>query len=287
MKKLLFFLCLIPSLSFADSKISALNNDLTPANTDYLPILSNSSASNQKVTIANLLNVGATNYVSVSSVVVNYVNYSSAAVSYLAIASAPVSTDGLTKSSASVSYLGISTNSFFSGIFISTSLTTGSVFSIGTSSISARGTTDGSDAEAGKWGEIISTGLPRSTGRIMTVSNAFYSISTVTVSAGDWTLNWSCGFNNGNISTGQSCCISQTQDACCNLSTCGSIPNTLYEMQLRQGVAGLAGDDYQITGIPYRIKLSAPTIFYLVGQVGYSGGTTRGYGSMIFTRNNR
>lgn len=137
MKKFIYLIFLVPSLSWADSKVSALTEDFVGNTTNYMyQIISPGGVgASRKIKVQTLLNLsGSTNYVSYSSAAASYlgissssalsptaVTYSSASVSYLGKSSSTITE--LTKSSASVSYVGIGTYSATTGTFQKSTMT--------------------------------------------------------------------------------------------------------------------------------------------------------------------
>lgn len=100
MKRLLYGFLLLPSLLWADTKVSGLTEDLTGNSTNYIyeVISPGGTGLSRKIQIGSILNLAgnATTYLSISSATVSYLGKSSSTITEL------------TKSSASVSYLGIS-----------------------------------------------------------------------------------------------------------------------------------------------------------------------------------
>lgn len=92
MKKLLALLCLLPSLAFADTKISALTSTTTLNSVDIIPVVTNPSTtpanrviskSNLSTTLDILTNASATStYLTQSSATASYVTKSSATTTY-------------------------------------------------------------------------------------------------------------------------------------------------------------------------------------------------------------
>lgn len=154
MKKIIFFLACLPTLAFADIKVSNMTEDLQPASTDYMYIVANSTS--MKVGIGNLLNVGSTNYLAATTSATfnqtllqasSFTTFgSSMPFSYLGKSSTPWTTNGYLIFSDSVNF--------------NTSLTQLSSFTAFTSSmpLSYLGISSGPNAGSGNYWQIPSSG---------------------------------------------------------------------------------------------------------------------------------
>lgn len=106
MKKLLYGFIFIPSLLFADAKVSDLIETTTPSTTNFMYIVENSTS--MKVKLSTLLSLpgSSTSYMLLTSSG-EFVTYSSATVSYLGISSTPWTLTMLAQSSATAKYVQI------------------------------------------------------------------------------------------------------------------------------------------------------------------------------------
>lgn len=188
-------------------------------------------------------------------------------------------------SGASGDVIKASTQVFTGGnTFISSTTFSGTLLT--TSSTTLKGTTTSDNAAPGNIGEIISNSIVRSASVPMSTGVGF-SVSTVTLTAGDWDVRVSAA-----IEAGGATAISEF-DASLN-----TVPNTLSTADTEavadssgrirfindiSATPGNGSSDYLVFPT-VRVSISSTTPYYLVLQANFSISTLTGYGNIVARR---
>lgn len=175
--------------------------------------------------------------------------------------------------------LGTISNQWQTAVFSSATFTTG-LTSTGT--IHLIGTSDGSNAPAGYQGEYGSQSTTRSSALALTTGGT-RSISTATLTAGDWDVTFACGFTGTAPTTQLDCATSQTANTFPAANTL-SVPNTNGEAWTEMGLS-IATVDETVPG-PCRVRVSSngSTTLYLVARAVFGSGSASAYGSINYRR---
>lgn len=226
---------------------------------------------------------GSASYLGASSSTLTELSKSSANVSYVGISSLTASNGILTISSAAVSYTAISSavvtsatktwtaDQTFPRIVASTITATNSV-----------GTTSASTATVGSIGEYQTQQLARSSG-ITATNNIARSISTMTLTAGDWEVSFCGGFKGGGTtSTDQVTALSTTADTLPAIDTT-AVPDSNAQTRIESPV-NIGNNDVVLCSKSIRVLLSGSRTYYLVSQCTFSAGSTLLYGSITARR---
>lgn len=142
-----------------------------------------------------------------------------------------------------------------------------------------KGVTDGSDAAAGIVGEFLSANV-QSTSAVSLVSGTAKTVTSLSLTAGDWDVWALAGFHPVAGST-------NANNLAAGLST---TTNTLPSEPWLGGYASLGivnqltSGDYNLAIPSIRVNISSTTTYYLVEQCAFSSSTMGGYGAIMARR---
>ena len=152
-------------------------------------------------------------------------------------------------------------------------------------SVTVTGVISGSDAATGVVGEYLQANRLRSAASSLTTATDL-SVTSLTLTAGDWDVTASCGFtNSGATMTESQCGLSQTdntQPADDTLAVVTPVADTLAEeFKMETAFDGTATSvDVVMTVSRYRVSLSISDTLFLVNTAVFGAGTSSGYGQI-------
>jgi hypothetical protein len=151
-----------------------------------------------------------------------------------------------------------------------------------TGKVVARGTATNDDAAAGYIGEVL-TALLSYASRVTVTSAAAKTVTSLSLTAGDWEVDGIVFYNCGSSETIQliASCVSQTNNTFDNtLTTSGN--RGVYKDDIRDGVY-FDSNDFHTQPISLRVSLSSTTTIYLIA-LSYHSGTMSAHGGLFARR---
>lgn len=173
------------------------------------------------------------------------------------------------------------TTRWANGYINTLSSTTVKVFLGGTGITQLKGTSNGTDAPAGYQGEYTAVSVLRASAKALT-TNVSTSLSTVTLTAGDWDVSFACGFTGSAVTTQLDCATSVTSNTFPASNTLAA-PNTSGEAWMEVG-ASIATVDQTIPSPRVRVSSSGSTTLYLVVRAIFPASAASAYGSISYRR---
>jgi hypothetical protein len=156
------------------------------------------------------------------------------------------------------------------------------IFNVGSAGTSATGTTTNNNAAAGQIGEVMSSVIPVVSAVSLT-SAAAASITTLTLTAGDWDLSGIIVYHPGATTsvTISAAAISQTDNAVPAIIGQPTAGEVLIQ---NSSAAQIPVNDFTVSIPRCRVSLAASTPVYIVAKATFSVSTLSAYGSIYARR---
>jgi hypothetical protein len=156
-------------------------------------------------------------------------------------------------------------HNFYNGISVSTGLNLTSVFNVGQTSVSVKGITNGSNAQAGDWGEYISSASAASTS--FPTSTNYADALAISLGAGDWDVGATC-YDAGNGATWSN--VEHALTTTAGNNTTGGVVGSNYIAQAWANSAVIITATY--ISLNYRFNSSSAFTVYLKAESTYTLG---------------